>query len=246
MAKFTDRTGEKYITNQGYEIEIVKYLNKSNCIIKFQDGLELFKKDYRHIKEGFIKNPNHKSVFNIGYLGVGDYSTKDNSYVHWQGMLRRGYDKKHKKEYLSYESCFVANEWHNFQNFSEWFYKNYDLETLENWQLDKDILVKGNKIYSPETCCLVPSEVNILFAKRKAKRGSYPIGVTLHGKKYAASISKNNKLIHLGVFNTSEEAFKVYKTAKEDWIKEVADKWQQFIEPKVYQAMYNYQVEITD
>ena len=150
--------------------------------------------------------------------------------------------KKGQEKQPSYIGCLVDEEWHNFQNFAEWFEDNY----VEGWHLDKDILIKGNKIYSPETCCFVPLEINSLFTKSDKIRGEYPIGVSKKDKKYQANVNKNSGFIFLGAFNTPEEAFQVYKTAKEDYIKEVADKWRGQITEQVYQAMYSYQVEITD
>ena len=117
---------------------------------------------------------------------------------------------------------------------------------MQGWELDKDILFKGNKIYSPETCCFIPREINQIFPKRDLKRGEYPIGVTRKRGKFSAQLSTKDFNKNLGVFNTPEEAFQAYKSAKESYIKEVADKWKDQIEPRVYQAMYNYQVEITD
>ena len=64
--------------------------------------------------------------------------------------------------------------------------------------------------------------------------------------KFSARISKFNHLTTIGNFNTIEEAFQAYKTTKEEYIKEVADKWKHVIDLKVYEAMYNYKVEITD
>lgn len=118
---------------------------------------------------------------------------------------------------------------------------------MDGWQLDKDVLIKGNKAYSPDACCFVSSEINNLFIKSDSKRGEYPIGVTkVKGGKYRAQIVKNNKVVYLGTFKTIEEAFQVYKTAKEQYIKEIADKYKNLIDKKVYQALINYKVEITD
>ena len=118
---------------------------------------------------------------------------------------------------------------------------------MNGWELDKDILIKGNKIYSPETCAFVPAEINGIFTKTNSKRGVYPIGVSLHKEgRFQAKVLKNKKQAYIGLFDTPEEAFQAYKKAKEEYIKEVADKWKDKIDPRVYEAMYNYQVEITD
>ena len=105
---------------------------------------------------------------------------------------------------------------------------------MKGWCLDKDILVKGNKIYSPETCCFVPKGINLLFGKNNAKRGNYPIGVCKFKNKFQATINIKGKTISLGHFDTPEEAFEAYKTAKEAYIKEVADEWKDRIEEDVY------------
>ena len=117
---------------------------------------------------------------------------------------------------------------------------------MQGWHLDKDILIKGNKIYSPETCCFVPQEVNILFIKNSKRREGLPIGVYKQKNSFVAHLSKGKEQIYLGSFSTIEECFQAYKIAKEEYIKEMADKWKPLIHLKVYEAMYNYKVEITD
>ena len=248
MSKIINRVGEKYVTNEGYSIEIIEYFRKDNCTAKFEDGTIVTCVQYNHIKGRGVKNPNHKSVLGVGYIGVGKYKTRVQNkltkhYTSWQNMLIRCYNKKELEKNPTYKNTTVCIEWCNFQNFAQWFEKNY----IDDWALDKDILVKGNKVYSPETCCFVPQEINNLFTKSNSKRGNYPIGVYEYkSEKYRALIRQNNKLVYLGLFNTPEEAFQVYKEVKENHIKEVADKWKDLIDSRVYKAMYKYQVEITD
>ena len=243
--KRLDRTGEKYITNEGYEVEIIEYFNKNNCTILFNDNRIKTQIKFREIKK--VKNPNHKTLYNIGFMGYGKYKAQINkkklkSYSVWAGILYRCYSEIGSAKHHSYKGCSVDLQWHNFQNFAEWFESNY----VEDWQLDKDILVKGNKIYSPKTCCFVPKEINLLFTKNKIRRGEYPIGVSLNGDKFQSTLHKGGKNYNLGLFNTPEEAFQAYKVVKESYIKEVADEWKDKINHKVYKAMYNYKVEITD
>lgn len=119
-------------------------------------------------------------------------------------------------------------------------------------QLDKDMLYKGNKIYSPENCIFVPSRINKLLLKRQNYRGEYPIGVNYHKRDniFEASCSiitnNNKKKIYLGRFDNSEEAFQIYKRFKENYIKQVADEYKNKIPKNLYDAMYKYKVEITD
>ena len=121
-------------------------------------------------------------MYGIGYIGIGEHKPCINGvctkeYVVWRNMLRRCYDKEHQKVYKTYKGCTVAREWHNFQNFAEWYNKEY-YDIGEELELDKDIMIKGNKKYSPEGCLLVPSRINTLIIKRDANRGKYPLGVT--------------------------------------------------------------------
>lgn len=242
-----DRIGEKHITNEGYEIEIIEYFGAFNCTIKFECGIILNSVIYDSIKKGRVKNPNHKSVFGVGFFGQGVYKTSiqgknTKQYVRWNSMLERCYDEKSLEKRPSYKDVTVCEEWHNFQNFAKWFDENY----IEGWDLDKDILVKGNKIYSPDTCCFVPPEINNLFIKNDSTRGKYPIGVSKSGVKYRVCFAKNNKIVHIGYYTTPEEAFQAYKVAKEDYIKDTANEWKDLITDKVYEALCNYSVEIND
>jgi len=242
--KKLNKVGEKHLTNEGYTVEIIEYFGWRNCTIKFNDGVIIKNREYQDILKGRVRNFNHKSVYNIGFTGIGEYSNKkyNKIYIIWSGMLERCYSEKKQQLHPSYIGVTVCEEWHNFQNFAKWYEENY----IEGFQLDKDILVKGNKIYSPETCCFVPQEINSLFTFNNINRGEYLIGVNKQINKYKAQININSKQTHLGMFNTPEEAFQAYKTAKEDYIKEVADRWKDKITEQTYQAMYNYQVEITD
>lgn len=244
---FKNRVGEKFITNEGYEVEIVEYFRNDNCSIKFTYNNLIIKNiKYICLLRKNIKNPLHLSVCNIGYLGVKeenyDANIEKKIYSVWNCMLQRCYNTDNIDNRKTYKEIVVCKEWHNFQNFIKWCINNYNFETIQGWHLDKDILIKGNKVYSPKTCCFVPNEINALFTKRDSKRGKHPIGVSKDYGKFKATLRKTN----LGRFDTPEEAFQAYKTAKEEYIKEVADKWKDLINPRVYQAMYNYQVEITD
>lgn len=115
--------------------------------------------------------------------------------------------------------------------------------------LDKDILSKGNKIYSPNTCIFVPIRINSLFIKNDADRGKYPIGVYYEKStnNFVANCNTiNQKNVRIGRYNKQEDAFQAYKIFKENYIKEVANEYKDKIPEKLYEAMYNWIVEITD
>ena len=160
------------------------------------------------------------------------------AYNKWRQMIKRCGNHK----YPTYIDCTICDEWHTFSNYEKWHNEKY----VEGFALDKDILVKGNKIYSPSTCCFVPKEINNLFIKCKNIRGEYPIGVKKSQRGGFVAQINIKKKVNLGSFKTPEEAFKAYKNAKEAWIKKVADKWKDKLEQRVYEALCNYQVEITD
>ena len=193
-----------------------------------------------------------KKVHNVGINDLEEQVYVDSkpikSYEIWVGMLRRCYDEKYILKQPTYKGCSVTPDWLYFSNFKKWFDDNYNPEIMSDWQLDKDLLIRGNKAYSPHNCCFVPQDLNLLFIKSKRIRGKLPIGVYFdkQNKSYKAYIRKYNKLIHIGYYDTIEEAFIAYKTEKEKHIKEVADKYKEVIDIRLYNVMYNYEVKLED
>lgn len=253
----TERLGETNISKEQYIMKIVEYKNARDIIVEFQDEYNArIHTEYKNFKKGEVKNPYDKNVFGVGYYGQGKYKSKGKdgkhtkAYITWVSMLRRCYDPYYINKHLTYIDCYVCKEWHNFQNFAEWYYKNYYELEGDKIDLDKDILYKGNKIYSPETCILVPQRINILFTKRDATRGEYPIGVTYYKKNNNLKVhcNLNGKQKHLGYFplNRPFQAFYTYKMFKENYIKQVADEYKDLIPQKLYNALYKYRVEIND
>ena len=236
--------GEQFLTNKNEEFIIIEYFGTNNVSIKFNDGTILYKKTYNAIKYGRIKNPNYPIVYNIGFIGIGKYSSNLNKKIYntWKSMLSRCHDIKYHLLKSSYIGCTVDERWHNFQVFAEWYEQNY----VDGYHLDKDILVKGNKIYGPDTCCFVPQEINSLFTKCDKSRGNLPIGVTYNRKILYTKLMKYGEQFTYGPFKTINEAFECYKSNKEAYIKYVANLRKDKIPDNVYQAMINYQVEITD
>lgn len=242
-----NRVGEVWVSNEGYKMTLVTYNGNKDCSIKFDDGLILSGLQYVNIKKGEIKNPHHPSVCGKGYKGVGKHLIKCNgkhteAYVKWHSMLVRCYDIIYQKRQPNYIGCEVSEEWLNFQTFGDWFELNYK----EGYALDKDILTKGNKIYSDKTCCFVPQEINSLFIRGSRVRGEYPIGVSKEDYGFRASVAINGKQEYLGIFKTPEKAFKAYKEVKEKEIKKMARLCKTIISPEAYKALINYEVEITD
>lgn len=244
--------GDKFKTKQGFDVVVTEYKDGYNIKAKFMEPVEYeFDTWLSSLKTGSIKNKYHPSVYGIGFVGVGPYDSKKDkqAHSHFSGMLERCYEQTALNKRKTYAECEVLDIWFNFQTFAEWCYSQIGFGE-KGWQLDKDILLKGNKLYSPETCCFVPSEINGLFTKRQAERGNCPIGVYEHSKgRYRASCSNefNGEKKFSGLLrDTMEEAFQDYKEYKEKVIKQRADFYKDRLDPRVYKALYEYQVEITD
>ena len=155
----------------------------------------------------------------------------------WMAMKQRcNSDSLHLK-HPSYNDCYICEEWLDFQKFSKWFDENY----IENYQLDKDLLVKGNKLYSPNTCCFVPQEINLAIIKPYKER-ELPLGVYKHRNKFVAHIKEGKQSKYLGIFSTVEEASYCYKYWKEIQLRALAVKYRGKISSKVYRALINYNI----
>lgn len=254
MGKIKDRTWEVVVSTYGEKMTIVRYGNARDIDVQFiKDGTVVEHRTYNDFKNGKIKNPYFPTIYGIGCIGIGKFKPCDENgkqtkcYMTWVHMLQRCYDSKYQKKHPTYKGCTVCEEWWNFQVFAEWYYEHYyEFGNNERMTLDKDILHKGNKVYSPETCVFVPQFINSLFTKRDNERGDYPIGVREKGNKFQARLTKDNETIYLGRFNTPNEAFLAYKQAKEEYIKEVAEEYKDKIPYELYEAMLNYEVDIDD
>lgn len=188
-----------------------------------------------------------KLICKHGIVDVyGDAGTQP--YIIWRSMIVRCYDDAKHIKFPTYIGCSVCDEWLYYSNFKKWFNENY----IEGYALDKDILVKGNKVYGPDTCCFVPQAINCLVKGSRGKSDGLPVGVHYDKRQRKYTTQKGQvgqrRCKYLGYFSTVEEAFAAYKTAKEAYIKEVATSYynEGKITEKVYNALMNYQVEITD
>lgn len=251
MSKKKNRIGEEKLNNFGSKMKIIEYRNANDIDIYFEEYNWIFKNaSYINYQRGNISCPYEKRTFGIGYLGEGEYnpSKNKNIFKRWQNMLGRCYSKASVKYNPTYDCAEVSDEWLCFQNFAKWYNENYYEIKNNKMCLDKDILKKGNKIYSANTCIFVPEIINNLFVKSDKTRGEYPIGVTYNKEinKFESKYTNKNKTIKLGYYNTPKEAFDEYKKYKEKHIKEVAEEYKNKIPNKLYKAMINYKVEITD
>ena len=253
---YKDCVGKVYKSKLSGDFKIVKYNDAKDVEIQFlKTGFEMTV-ELGSIKNGSVKDPYIPSVFGVGMLGTkypsreGDRNTKE--YMLWVDMLRRCYSDDFKKRYPTYEGCEVSNNFKSYEYFYEWCNEQVGFGNDGNgnpFHLDKDLLVKGNKVYSETTCVFLPQEINTLLIKSTATRGKHLIGVywSNTNKAFVAQVGKNKgKQEYLGCFKTEIEAFNAYKQAKESFIKEQAEKRKGQIDERVYKALMNYEVSIDD
>lgn len=143
-------------------------------------------------------------------------------YARWSDMITRCYSTRFKNRNKTYKDCAVCDEWLTFSTFSGWM-------ITQDWrgkELDKDVLVQGNKIYSPETCLFVSKEVNSLLIKNRSSRGDLMIGVCFDRStgKYMAFSRMAGKFKNLGRFDSELDAHNAYKEFKYYLISEVASR----------------------
>ena len=249
---YKDCVGKVCKSKSSGDFKIVKYNNSKNVEIQFTNtGFET-SSQLEHIKNGNVKDPYVASVHGVGIAGakypitINGVITKE--YDLWCSMLKRCYSDTYQKKQPTYEGCKCSENFKSYEYFYEWCHKQIGFSN-QGWQLDKDLLIKGNKVYSESTCVFIPREINSLLTKSTASRGEYLIGVcwSKTHEAFKARVNKNKgKQEHLGYFDTELEAFNAYKEAKESFVKEQAEKWKGKIDNRAYDALMSYKVEIID
>lgn len=247
------KIGDIFQTKNCGKCEVIDYQGHSQITIRWfdypcvQNGIFA-----AALKKGTVKNPMQPSVCGVGFVGLGPHLVNisgvlTKEYTIWHSMLVRCYDEKSLKIRPSYLDKTVCEKWFNFQNFAGWCKSQAGFDQ-EGWHLDKDGIVKNNKIYSPETCCFVPKELNSFFLVATSARGNYPLGVSFdHTKgKFSSSCSKDGKSLRLGMFETAEEAFFEYKVFKEYLARELSVKYFGLVDIRLINALNNYEVNIED
>ena len=242
-----NRIGEINYNKFGSKMIITEYRKYNDITVYFEEYNSYVITRYEHFKNGCTKCPFEPRIYNVAYIGEGEYTSrnngiKTNEYVIWMNMLHRCYSQSIKEKRPTYNEVKVCDEWLNFQNFAKWYKENHYEVNGERMHLDKDILVKGNKIYSPETCIFVPQRINTLFLTQQNHRGELPIGVYYDDKinKYKVTLQKHAERTYLGYYDTYKEAFHIYKNAKESYIKEVADADTKIIKEKYNSFIINW------
>lgn len=243
------KVGDRFTNTQGIELEVVKYEKASKITVRVHGPVDYeIVTSQGNLKKGVVHDKYSPSVAGKGILGDAEnIDVKSQVYTSWVGMVKRCYTfyDYNPRAKINYGDCSVREDFLYFPNYIAWFDKQI---VQPKWQLDKDLLVPGNKVYSPDTCIFLPRALNTFLTIRKNDRGPYPLGVTIHEDTghYEAACNRDGKRIYLGVYKTPEAAFAAYKVEKEAYAKDLAERWKYVIDSRAYEALMNYEVSITD
>ena len=249
MSKYTVKfkEGTQWRGKQG-NFQIIKYTNQNNILIRFDCGYEKVTNS-KSISKGTVKNPFFPTICGKGFIGDGSVykkgcSERKTSYYVWKSMLTRCYGGYRKNR--TYSDVTVCDEWLCYTSFEQWFDYNYK----EGFHLDKDLKVKGAKVYCPETCSFIPAEINCILGYKTYKEGfiynDLPVGVSYHkkDKKYYSNCNENGLPLGSSSFDCPVEAFQDYKIKKEDVIKAKANQYFKNLSicKQVYKTLMDWEI----
>ena len=159
-------------TKSNGQLRVVKYNNAKSVDVEFLETGYRTTAQAQAVEQGAVKDKLMPTVKGVGFIGDGGYSSFSKAYQTWKNIIARCYSEREQERFPTYKGCSVVIEWHNFQNFAKWFESNHK----EGTEVDKDIKIEGNKIYSPETCIFVSHKENIIKARAKKYIVTAPLG----------------------------------------------------------------------
>lgn len=246
--------GEEFTTNQGYTVSVLPYETTKEIQVIFKETQNIVTTTLAGLRNGHVRNPFHRGIFGIGFNTGDHYHTKPfrgsvkptKEYRCWVDMLRRCYDPKFNGfRVYGGAGVTVDSQWHNFQEFAEWCQWQRGFHNT-GWSLDKDWLSRDSKIYSPETCCFVPKQINNLVTT--VCKDQVAIGV--HKTKGQYSYFK----LHIGGHGIQEKFVKtvasleegkiLYGKLKKDIVYKIAIKYKEEIEPRLFEAMLLWEAKL--
>lgn len=240
--KLKEYLGKIYDTKSCGQVVVVDYINHKNLMVKFEDG-NIFPVRTGDIKNGEVKNPLQPSYCGVGFMGVGKHSLKSLAGTKWMSMMKRCYDPKYLARKPTYIGCSVESSWHNFQNFAQWF-ESLDYNA-DDWELDKDLLIRGNKVYSESSCVMLPRHINCAINIYKSDKNSeLPAGVTTTNSigKFRAQCQVGDGQEYSSVSTSVDYCFQWYKEKKMEQLRGLAEYWKEYLDPRAYCALVNFEV----
>jgi len=255
------KVGDTFQSTSGNTYTVIENLADCKFKVKFNDefGYEVVA-DNTTVRKGNLKNPYHGKLFGKGYFGVGPYKSKlgpttqgfanTKEYMAWINMLSRCYYDKYIQRNTGnkvYEDAEVCDEWLNFQNFARWFTEKYlDIQLKEptiKVALDKDILSEGSKLYSPETCAIIPVEINGALTGCSgvlSGKGKITCRLTKNGKYSITLTNRDGTTRGVQGLNSVEDCLSVYMEHKRIVLRELAEKYKHILEHKVYEKLAKF------
>ena len=237
-----ERLGEIKRNNQGSLMKIIEYNSYADITVQFLDYPYICHSRYGEFKNGMIKNIYYPSLY--GVACVGNVTTWKNgkhlqSYVIWQGMIRRCYDEKFKKKHPTYENCTVCNEWLCYENFQHWYDMNYYevSNKKDKMCLDKDIFYKNNTIYHPNTCCFVPNSINVLFKPNTHHN------INSREDGYSIYCGRTTGKHYIGHTMSKEKAVKLSNKARTEYLHEIVSQYENQLPYYLYKYLIEYTYE---
>lgn len=238
--------GDVFESRIGSSCTVIKRVDrKTGFLVRFNDdnGHEMTVQA-SGLRRGSFKNPYYPSVSGVGFVGVGEFSSRINgeryaAYESWCSMLQRCYSDKFHARNPTYKGCQVDSQWHNLQDFAKWYVGNK--YNIHGYQLDKDILVEGNRVYSPEFCHLVPSQINSLILNGTGLEAN--VFQCKSTKLYTAYMVKGDRFGSvIGKFDSLEEAELEYYLAKNKHIRSKALEFRGRIDDDVLEVLIEWDV----
>ncbi len=251
VLKKAEYEGIIFKTKNYGDVVVLEYNNVRDVTIKFLNTGKVRKTATSELKKGEIRDNEAFPVYKVGVMDIPNELQKGKpnprEYSIWNGIRQRCYNENLRDKLMSYKDIEMSENFKIYSYFKDWCHRQIGFNE-EGWQLDKDILSKDNKVYSEDTCCFVPPEINCTVTNNKSVRGKFPQGVIYNCTKtrYRARIQQSNMWESLGTYDTPEEAFYAYKPVKEAHIKSLANKWKDQIDPRVYESLMNWTIEVTD
>lgn len=240
--KIKQPPGTIFQTKNSGPCTLLYHIKGRDCVVEFPSGFTR-QVEYRNLEKGAVKDPFYPTVHGKGYTGIGPYRISkgkvvERAYIKWANILSRCYIRRPIT--APWEDVEVCDEWLNYQNFARWYEGNFKYY-MDGWEIDKDLIDKNSKIYSPDTCVFLPKEINGALISNV--RGSTYTGATFRPltNNWVAAVWHEDGFKTSNVFNTEQEALDFQKSSKEFKVRKLADKWKDLLSDKAYQALQSWE-----
>ena len=237
--------GNTYKSNNYGDFKIVGIYSDGRFIIRFVETGYTTIVERQILIRGKVKDKKRATVYGVGVIGdkypcqVG--GKRKLEYALWKGMLRRCYSPKEQAKNPTYEGCTVSENFKSYEYFYEWCQEQKGFG-LPDWQLDKDLLVKGNKVYSEDTCCFLPRVLNSAIANKRSEVNKIPIGVRKdkNGKFFGYCRVEEGRPIVSIPYDTIDEALEFYRTIRKEYVRRMARSYKKELSDKAFKALMLY------